>query len=363
MYMIKFLHAADLHLDAPFSDLPSAEARARRQEQRGQLAEIAELANAEQCDLMLLAGDLFDGAAVYPETLEALRSALASFRGRVFIAPGNHDCLRRGSAYLTAQWPENVHIFTTDTITEEEIPELGCRVYGAGFAAIDQPPLLEGFRAAEDDVVSVMVLHGDCLNASSDYNPISAEQIAASGLDYLALGHIHRRGELRCGGTLCAWPGCTMGRGFDETGEKGVLIGQVEKNACEVRFVPLSARRYEVLTVPVGDDPLAAVEAALPRDTARDIYRIVLTGPSQPIDVNALYDALRTRVSVLQIRDRTTPLVDLWAQRGEDTLRGQFLSLLYEKLTAAKTEEEKETICLAARLGLDAMEGREEDAL
>ncbi|MBQ3072378.1 MAG: metallophosphoesterase, partial [Oscillospiraceae bacterium] len=64
--MIKFLHAADLHLDAPFSDLPSAEARARRQEQRGQLAEIAELANAEQCDLMLLAGDLFDGAAVYP---------------------------------------------------------------------------------------------------------------------------------------------------------------------------------------------------------------------------------------------------------------------------------------------------------
>ena len=68
-------------------------------------------------------------------------------------------------------------------------------------------------------------------------------------------------------------------------------------------------------------------------------------------------------VSVLQIRDRTTPLVDLWAQRGEDTLRGQFLSLLYEKLTAAKTEEEKETICLAARLGLDAMEGREEDAL
>lgn len=361
--MIRFLHAADLHLDAAFRGLSPAEASARRQEQREQLGQIVALANAEQCELLLLAGDLFDSDNAYPDTLEALHDALAAFRGEIFISPGNHDCLRRGSAYLTARWPENVHIFRTDAITCVELPELGCRVYGAGFAAMDQPPLLEGFRAEEDSLISLMVVHGDCENAASPYNPITKEQIAASGLDYLALGHIHAHGELRQGGTLCAWPGCPMGRGFDETGEKGVLVGSVDKGNCETRFVPLAGRRYEELSVAAGDDPLAAITAALPQDTSRDIFRITLTGPSEPINVSALYGALKERFYILKIQNRTVPRVDLWAQRGEDTLRGLFLSLLYERLSAAQTEEEKEGIRLAAKLGLDAMDGREEARL
>ena len=361
--MMKFLHAADLHLDAAFRGLSPAEAADRRREQRQQLAEIVSLANAEQCELLLLAGDLFDSDNAFPETLEALSRAFGDFRGEVFIAPGNHDCLRRGCAYLTARWPENVHIFRTDAITSVELPELGCRVYGAGFTAMDQPPLLEGFRAAEDGLVSVMVLHGDPLNAASPYNPVTKEQIADSGLDYLALGHVHARGELRQGKTLCAWPGCPMGHGFDETGEKGVLIGSADKDHCDVRFVPLSGRRYERISVAAGDDPAAAIEKALPADTARDIYRIELTGPSQPVDVAALYAALKDRFFILQLRDRTEPLVDLWAQRGEDTLRGQFLSLLYAKYERAETDAAREEIRTAAQLGLDAMDGREEARL
>ncbi len=361
--MIKFLHAADLHLDARFHGLSPDEAAARRKEQREQLAEIVDLANAEQCGLWLLAGDLFDSDNAFPETVEALQSAFGAFRGEVFIAPGNHDCLRRGSAYLTARWPENVHIFKTDAVTSVELPELGCRVYGAGFTSMDQPSLLEGFRAEDDGLVSIMVLHGDPLKAASSYNPVTKEQIAASGLDYLALGHVHTRGELREGKTLCAWPGCPMGHGFDETGEKGVLIGSADRGSCEARFVPLSGRRYEWIRVAAGDDPAAAIAEALPANTARDIWRIELTGPSQPVDVAALYESLRERFFVLQLHDRTTPVVDLWAQRGEDTLRGRFLSILYEKLEQAESDEARETIRLAARLGLDAMDGREEARL
>ena len=127
--MIKFLHAADLHLDAPFSALSPEQAAARRQEQRALLTDLAEAANAQDCDVVLLAGDLFDSSSASEQTLLALRRALASIHAPVFISPGNHDCLLPGSAYLTESWPENVHIFKTDTIEAVELPEKDLRVY------------------------------------------------------------------------------------------------------------------------------------------------------------------------------------------------------------------------------------------
>lgn len=109
--MVKLLHAADLHLDSAFSALPPEKAAQRRAEQRLVLERLTAL--SEGCAAVLLAGDLFDSARVYRDTLEALRTALAACRCPVFIAPGNHDALLPGSPYLENGWPENVHIFRT----------------------------------------------------------------------------------------------------------------------------------------------------------------------------------------------------------------------------------------------------------
>ena len=193
--MIKFLHAADLHLDAPFSALSPEQAAARRQEQRALLTELAEAANAQDCDGVLLAGDLFDSSSASEQTLLALRRALASIHAPVFISPGNHDCLLPGSAYLTERWPENVHIFKTDAIEAVELPEKQLRVYGAGFTARHERPLLEGFRAKADGWTNLMVLHGDATQAASPYNPITPEQLAASGLVSIQ-SHTYTHGNL-----------------------------------------------------------------------------------------------------------------------------------------------------------------------
>jgi exonuclease SbcD len=87
--MIRFLHAADLHLDSPFSGLSPERAAQRRKEQRAVPMQLAELANAYDCGLMLLPGDLFDSDNVYPETVEALARAFAACRAQIVIAPGN----------------------------------------------------------------------------------------------------------------------------------------------------------------------------------------------------------------------------------------------------------------------------------
>ena len=150
-----------------------------------------------------------------------------------------------------------------------------------------------------------------------------------------------------------------MGRGFDEVGEKGYILGKIDRNGCEIRFEPIPGRRYEILHIQAGDCAEAAIAAALPADTERDIYRIYLEGEAEPIDERALYRRFRSRFFGLTIRDNTTPKADLWAACGEDTLRGLFLRELRNQYEQTADEATKQKIVLAARYGLAAMEGRE----
>ena len=157
-----------------------------------------------------------------------------------------------------------------------EVPGLDCVVYGRAFLGPreDRSPL-EGFRAERDGRVQLMAVHGE-VDGRGEYGPISREDIARSGLDYLALGHIHQASGLqREGNTFWAYPGCPEGRGFDELGDKGVLYVEAEPRSCRAEFVPLCRRRYQILSVDVtgAEDLAAAVRAALPPDTAPDITR------------------------------------------------------------------------------------------
>ena len=240
--MLKLIHGADFHLDAPFAALSPEKARQRREEQRQLLTRLADLAETEGADLVLLSGDLLDGGETYQETVEALSRTLGQIKAPVFIAPGNHDPYGPRSVYAGTVWPDNVHIFTAVQPESVELPELNCVVHGAAFTTpqADRSPLM-GFSAPRDGKLHLMALHGD-VAGQGRYGPIDPADIAASGLTYLALGHIHAcSGLQKAGDTYWAYPGCPEGRGFDETGEKGVLAVTVEDDrTVSVRFVPLA---------------------------------------------------------------------------------------------------------------------------
>ncbi|MBE6932063.1 MAG: DNA repair exonuclease [Ruminococcaceae bacterium] len=360
--MINFLHAADLHLDSPFAGLSPQQASQQRQEQRRLLGMIASLCKEENCQLLLLSGDLFDGQRVYRETLDVMRDTLSDCGAQVFIAPGNHDHLCPTSPYLTQAWPENVHIFLSPEPEGILIKELGCVVYGGAFTTPTMGPMLRKFRVPSEntDYVNLMVLHGDAVLSTSPYNPITKEEIAQSGLDYLALGHIHQTSTFATSGqTMYAWPGCPMGRGFDETGERGVFIGTAERGTVSCRFHSLALRQYESITVEAGNDPLASILAVLPEDTQSHIYRITLTGEIEAVLIPALYDALSSRFYALQIRDHTVPPLDLWTRCGEDTLEGMSLHTLHMALERCETAAQRRCVELAARRIAEIFEGRE----
>ena len=144
---IKLLHAADLHLDSPFAGLPPEQAAARRLQARQLLELLPRLCRRAGCRLVLLAGDLFDTGAVYRDTVDQLRQALAECPAQVFIAPGNHDPMGPDSPYRRYSWPSQVHIFTSSQI---ETLDLGdCTVSGAAFCD-GQLPSLAGFHAPQD---------------------------------------------------------------------------------------------------------------------------------------------------------------------------------------------------------------------
>jgi len=362
--MVRVLHAADLHLDSAFEALSDAKAVQRRSEQRELLLKIADLAETSGARILLLAGDLLDSESPRMETVETFKQVFGSLKIPVFISPGNHDYWSPRSPYARIKMPENVHIFQSETIKCVELPELGVRVWGAGFTGASAPPLLSGFRREKGhDMVDIMLMHGQVGGKDSSYNPITEEELSHCGMDYVALGHVHSySGPRRAGNTWYAWPGCAEGRGFDELGEKGVILADVGVGRCEISFRPLGGRRYEIVEIDITDaDAAEAVAAAIPDGSERDIFRIVLKGEcaSEP-DISGMYRQFSRRFFHLQILDKTTLRRDIWEKAGEDTLRGLFLTKLRRMYEAETDEKEREKIVQAARWGLRALENGEE---
>ena len=363
--MLHILHGADLHLDAPFAGLSAERARQRRSELRELPRRLAELARERGADLVLLSGDLFDGSDPYAGTAQALSRALGQTGCPVFIAPGNHDPYGPRSPYALLPWPENVHIFRTAAMEAVPLPRLGCTVWGAAFTGVsreDSP--LAGFAAPKDGGVHIGVLHAD-VEGKGRYAPVTEAEVAASGLTYLALGHIHAcSGLQKAGETAWAYPGCPEGRGFDELGEKGCLWVTVDGATVEAAFLPLAGRRYRLVEADLSgaESPGDALLSALPADAGDDILRVVLTGESgvEGLDLAPLKALAETKCWSAQVLDRTAVRRDLWSRAEEDTLTGLFLRQMRLRLERAADGDERERLELAVRFGLAALEHREE---
>lgn len=362
--MLKFLHAADFHLDSPFSSLSSRQAAAARQDQRDLMLRFVQEAKERAVDLVLIAGDLFDSAHIYPETIELLHELFEELSIPIFISPGNHDPYTKSSPYACEPWPAHVHIFQTPTVTRIALPDLGCKVYGSAFcenARLDSP--LAGL-AVEGDGLQLGCFHADLAKKNTLYGPLPLEALRESGLHYVALGHVHACSDLqREGRVFYAYPGCPQGRGFDETGSKGCYYGEMDEDgSVELSFLTLAQRHYESWSLTLGagsvQEQLRAILPPVPTD---DIGRIFLRGErfvkELPLDeLEAMAKPLFFSVALI---DESRYVENLRLRESEDSLVGRFLREL-RPLTETGTPEQAALYELAARYGVAALEGREE---
>ena len=359
---MRILHAADLHLDSAFAGLAEEKAALLRQESRDILRRMVDWANDHAVDVMLLSGDLFDSDRMYSQTARTLAQALARFRGRIFLSPGNHDFYAPGSGYDAVDWPENVHIFTSRRPQTVLLRSLNASVTGAAFTSAEEWEPFDGASFSGGDApIRLGVLHGEVTRGESKYRAIPPAEIEKTNLTYLALGHVHRcAGVQRAGNTAYAYPGCLPGRGFDETGDKGFLYGEITPEKVELEFIPFAPRRYQGVTADITDrDPADAVRQALDPDCGQDVCRVLLTGSRREnFSLSVLTSELSGLCAALELTDETYPEEDVWARCGEDSLRGLFLQNLRARYDGAD-EDEKRQLLQAARFGLAALDNRD----
>lgn len=358
--MIRILHLADLHLDSPFSLRSPREAERRRTELRSDLSSIMMYIRAQKVDVCLIAGDLFDSESVTGETRALLEREFSSCPScRFFISPGNHDPLTAGSPYTVMHLPENVHVFSPQK-SRVCLDDLGADVYGFAFdGKNDRGNPLKGYPPLDKTRINLLCCHGDLDGgAESPYGAFTRADIASSGFDYVALGHIHKGTGLQCeNGVYWAYPGCVEGRGFDETGEKGVLFGAVEKGNAAMKFIRVSKRRYEIARADVtGLDRMQALEVL--RDTARRygedaVLRLVLTGTAKKglLFLPEEFEGAGYPQSV-EIIDRTVLAPDFTEPEQNGTLAGVFYRLMRGKIARGEASED------ALRYGLLALDDR-----
>ncbi|NYG35294.1 DNA repair exonuclease [Sphaerotilus montanus] len=328
---MKFLHAADLHIDSPLRGLHAqdgAPVERLRGATRQAFVALIDLAVRRQVNLVILAGDLYDGDWVDFRTGLFVHEQLARLAAHgifVFVVRGNHDAESVISRQLPRQ--DHVHVFSSRVAQTRVLAELGVAVHGRSFPnrAVTED-LVPGYPAAVRGCFNIGVLHTS-LSGSPDhgtYAPTRVDLLAATGYDYLALGHIHARQVVRESQPRIVFPGNLQGRHALETGPKGCEIVTVQDGQlAQTEFVALDVVRWHVLTLPcqpltdidaLRAQFLAALAVLLAGDRSRlHVVRVQLRGESVLHQMEAVQPGLLEAALQAGLRHWDGP--EVWIER------------------------------------------------
>ena len=366
MNKIKVLHCADLHFDTPFKELSKEVSDVSKNELLEVFKNIIDLSINENVEVLLIAGDVFDNLTVNKNTLFFISDQIKRIKDiKVFISPGNHDPYNEKSFYSMINWPENVYIFKGD-MEFKEVKELNLIVWGAGFRNNYENETLLRKVNVDNDKINIMLLHGEITSANSKnkYNPIYISDIYESNIDYIALGHRHKfSGILKAGITTYAYSGCPQGRGFDEAGEKGVIVGEIYKGGTDLKFFPMYKRKYITREIDITDtnnydEVVFKVLSQLNNEEIyQNFYKIILKGEIKEhfnLNEKLLIEKLKDKFYYIKIINNTSIEVNLEELSRDYSVKGKFIAKIFEKLKCA-SDEEKEILELALKIGIQCL--------
>ena len=367
MIRVKIVHTADLHFDTPFNEVDEKQRLINKEELKEVFKNIINFCKEKHVDILLLAGDIFDNLTLSRETIHFIENIFNDIKEtRVFISPGNHDPYDNNSFYKLIKWPENVYVFKGN-LEKVYIEELKTNVWGAAFnGKYVRKSILKGF-SQNDEEINIMVIHGELSSSEegNEYNPITLKNIRESGMDYIALGHRHNfSGVLKEGSTFYSYSGCPQGRGFDETGDKGIVYGYVAKGFAELSFIKTCKRNYEEVYVDIsnlfGYEEIREkiLDSIKEKDRKNNLYKIILKGEVSEkfhIEEKIVKSKLLNDFYFCKVIDKTSIALDIKELSKGYSVKSIFVRKLVKKLKEAKTDEEREVIKMALKIGISSL--------
>jgi DNA repair exonuclease len=390
--MLKIIHTADVHLGARHDDL-GEQASAQRERQFAAFKAAIDLALAEKVDLFLVAGDLFD-SNVQPrrsvERVAAELKRLAEARIRTVIIPGTHDVYDHASIYRAYDLPAMAGSGPDDgmvTVLDPECPSvhlaaLETVVHGRVFATKRAPHSpLQGLGAAVAAATAdlnatwrVGMVHGSiAIPGRTDHDEvvITAEEIAATGLDYLALGHWHSAQTGKAGAVTYAYSGAPEAVALDQDRAGKVLLVELDERGGK-RSVTVAERqvgrtgflKLEVDAATVDSQP-ALVDLLATRadpDLVLDVRLVGIRRDDLDLDLLEIEAALAPSFLKVRVRDASVPALTEGPLPSPDTIAGAFIRDLEMRIgvleaagSAAEAAEQRD----ALRLGRLLLAGHE----
>ena len=358
---MKFIHCADLHLEAAFSaHLTREQGRERRQELLAAFKQMVEIAAEEKVRAILICGDLFDSNYVTKTALHLIDDLIMNHPDIDFLyLKGNHDPQDFLQSF-DGSIPENLKLFS-DTWTSYTYDDVV--ISGAELSSENKDRIF-GDLVLSQTTVNIVMLHGQLSTAKAKDKTevIPLRDMKNRYIDYLALGHLHdyQSGKLDTRGTWC-YSGCLQGRGFDECGEKGYVLLEVEDRQVTSTFVELPGRRCVEVKVDVSDTMTSPEILHRIEDTIREIpdsalVSVVLTG-EQSVDAEKNLQYLQEQISgcfyYCRIKDKTHLKISYDQYRLDKSLKGEFIRLMEQ----AKVKDEDRDMII--RMGLKALAGEE----
>jgi DNA repair exonuclease SbcCD nuclease subunit len=372
----RFLHTGDLHLDSPFegvsADAPAQVLRLLRWATTEAWRNVVRTALSEEVDFVVIAGDVFENRS--PTLLGQTRfrdglAELAASGVRSYVVHGNHDPLDGRSWAPSLEFPDLTHRFGTAAVESVSVLREGreiARVYGRSYdRAAVTANLAAGFQREADAPFAIGLLHANVGDrpGHGNYAPCSVEDLRRSGMDYWALGHIHKPGVVLEGDPLAVYCGIPQGRDPGETGARGCYVVDVAASGePSATFVACDVVRWQLLDVSIDgltdDDALqrrlreSLARAADDAEGRSLVVRLRLTGRG-PLHAHLrrtgyladLRQLLNEEMSptpplvwVESLRDQTRAAIDLAGRRGAPDFVGDFL-----RVTDAARRAERST--------------------
>ncbi len=286
---LKYIHAADIHLDSPLRGLERYEGAPVdeiRLAARRALTKLVDLAIEESVSFVLIAGDLYDGdwreyntGIFFIEQAKRLRDAQIP----LLMIAGNHDAANKMTKSL--RLPENTFFFSAESPETKILDDLGVAVHGQSFAtAAVYDDLSAKYPKPISGLFNIGMLHTCAAGREGHerYAPCSIEALKTSGYDYWALGHVHQR-ETFNESPYVAFSGNIQGRHAKETGPKGcLLVETAASRIVGVEFRELGVMRWK--STRLGLDNCNGFDDSLEL-IGRQFNQLVQSAPDQNLAV------------------------------------------------------------------------------